>query len=212
MLTNAAWAAQRLGQPLNTLLTIRWEDISAPGRTPSLSEQIRQLVEKIRKWLTRNRLSVVYIWVREATTGVGEHWHFTLHLPKKLQRVFAAFLGGILADPPQTNPRSAFERTIGEFACGETGGWHLAAEARENSQFPGYWLAAYLGKGEPSERMFRGKMVINKKKPMRGREFDGVIPSERYDAMQGEIEGTLHRKKRHDISKTLRQAMKAWEM
>ena len=63
----------------------------------------------------------------------------------------------------------------------------------------GYWLAAYLGKGEPSRHIFRGKMIANERKPVRG---------DKYDAPQGEIEGTAARTKRFDISRPLKRVLK----
>lgn len=72
----------------------------------------------------------------------------------------------------------------------------------------GFYLAAYLGKGEPSERMFRGNLVPNASKLVRGQAFGGRERSGRYDTPQGQIRGTTALKKRFDIARPLKQAMK----
>jgi hypothetical protein len=58
-------------------------------------------------------------------------------------------------------------KTDGEFACSVWGSWHLAKDIHPERS--GYYLAAYLWKGEPSERFFRGNLIPNTRKPVRGR-------------------------------------------
>ena len=57
--------------------------------------------------------------------------------------------------------------------------------------------------------MFRGKLVPNTRKLVRGQAFGGRERSGRYDATQGQIRGTTALKKRFDIARPLKQAMKA---
>jgi len=172
-----------------------------------INKAISQTVEKIRKWLTRHDLPVFYIWVREVSDSTGEHWHLGFHLPKEKQKQFANFIGTALGEPSTT--KSGYGKVFGEFARSETGAWHLAEEIRKaNRKWSGYWLAAYLGKGEPSMRMFRGKWVINEKKPVRGEDCHGVVNPSKYDAEQGLVTGTASRKKRYDISKELKKRIR----
>jgi len=70
-----------------------------------------------------------------------------------------------------------------------------------------FYLASYLGKGEPSERMFRGKLVPNTRKLVRGLTFGGRERSGRYDAPQGQIRGATALKKGVDIARELKKAM-----
>ena len=56
--------------------------------------------------------------------------------------------------------------------------------------------------------MFRGNMVPNTRKPVRGQPFGGREKSGRYDALQGQIRGTTALKKRFDMARPLKQAVK----
>lgn len=203
----AAARAADLGHPLNTLLTVRWVSLFSDGDVHPLRampppQRIRHLVELFRKWLTRRDLPAVYIWVRETAQPVGEHWHLGLHLPSDLRQPFVNYVGDVLGEPRAPCPRPASQRTEGEFACGALASWHLAGDIRPERG--GYFLAAYLGKGEPSRRLFRGQLVNNTRKPVRGREFGGTYRGNRYDVEQGHIKGTTTRKGRFDIARFLK--------
>lgn len=196
--------------PINTLLTIRWASLFSdedlhPLRAMDVPDRIRHLVELIRKWLSRRQIPAVYIWVREFSDKAGDHWHLALHLPTAKRKALAGYLENVLVEPMRERPRPAADRTRGEFACSELASWHLAGEEPEaRGHFPGYWIAAYLGKGEPSQRMFRGKMIDNRKKIVRGIEYGGHIRGGRYDVPQGDIAGTTTRKGRFDIARALK--------
>lgn len=169
-------------------------------------ERIRHLVELVRKWLTRRGLPPCYFWVREKSDIAGEHWHLALHLPKSKRKAFAGYLETLLIEPLALVPRSEGQGgTRGEFACSIRASWHLGREVPDGKpHFVGYWIAAYLGKGEPSQRVFRGKLVNNAKKPERGRAYGGTRKTGRYDVPQGDIVGTTTRKGRFDISRFLK--------
>jgi hypothetical protein len=201
----AASAAANAGRPLNTLLTLRWTSLFSDNdvnwlRTLPVPERIDRLVKRLRKWLTRNGLPPQYIWVREAVHAEAEHWHMAFHLPRKRHSSFTTFLAGVLGEPAakRRNPDDCSE---GEFARGELGSWHLAEDTRPDRQ--GYFLAAYLGKGEPSQQLFRGRLRDNKRKPVRGQSFGGDQQDGKYDAEQGEILGNTFRGDRFFISKAL---------
>jgi hypothetical protein len=207
----AAFSAARAGYPLNTLLTVRGSSLLPdnqlhPFRAMSAPERIKHIVERVRHWLARRDLPAWYIWVRETSDDAGgEHWHLALHLPRNKRPAFSAYLADLLGEPLAPCPRSASKRTRGEYACSELGSWHLAVEVPDGKpQFEGYWIAAYLGKGEPSQHMFRGKLVNNKAKLVRGIEFGGKMRGGRYDAPQGHITGTTTRKGRFDIARALK--------
>lgn len=208
----AAEAGAKDGHPLNTLLTIRWTSLfsdNSPHPLRALSttpEQIDHLVELLRKWLTRNDVPPHYIWVRELSASVGEHWHIAFHLPKKLRPQIVGFVAKQTKEPALSQRRSASRCTEGEFACGEIGSWHLAEDTRPERG--GRYLAAYLGKAEPSQRLFRGALRDNRDKPVRGVAFGGTERNDIYDADQGFILGTVFRGDRFFISKSLQQAAK----
>ena len=203
----AASAAAARQKPLNVLLTIRWRslfsdnDVNAlrPFPTP---ERIDRLVELLRKWLIRNDAPPFYIWVRENADSVGEHWHIAFHFPKRRQQALAQYIEKLTGEE-KLRHRNQVQATDGEFARGELGSWHLARDTRPERH--GYYLAAYLGKGEPSQRPFRGKLVDNDKKPVRGVRFGGTYPDGVYDISQGKIEGTARRCDRFFIANDLKR-------
>jgi len=210
----ATKCAAILGFPVNTLLTVRWSslyyhDNTNPLFAQSPVERIAYLVELLRKWIgARCRGGFQYLWVREATSELGEHWHLAFHLPHGKRKAIASYLSDLLGEPLDHTHRTRTQgRTEGEFACSVWGSWHLAKDTHPERS--GFYLAAYLGKGEPSERMFRGKLVPNTRKLVRGQAFGGHERSGRYDATQGQIRGTTALKKRFDIARPLKQAMKA---
>ena len=210
----AAKCAAILGFPINTLLTVRWSslyhhDNANPLFAQSPVERIAYLVELLRKWIgARCRGGFQYLWVRETTSELGEHWHLAFHLPHGKRKAVAAYLSGLLGEPLDHTPRTKAQgRTEGEFACSVWRAWHLAKDTHPERS--GFYLAAYLGKGEPSERVFRGKLVPNTRKLVRGQAFGGRERSGRYDAPQGHIRGTTALKKRFNIARPLKQAMKA---
>jgi hypothetical protein len=206
----AALRASETGYPIDTLLTVRWQGLLTyndlhPLRAKTTPEAIRHLVELIRKWLTRCGLPAFYMWTRELSDIAGEHWHLGLHLPKPKRKAFVKYLEERLVEPVARCPRSQSKRTRGEFACSETASWHLAGEEPDGKpHFTGYWIAAYLGKGEPSQRMFRGQLVDNTLKPVRGKEFGGNVKGARYDVPQGNIKGTTTRTGRFDMARSLK--------
>jgi len=208
---DAARSAARAGYPINTLLTVRWSSLLRdnqfhPLRAMSAPERIRHVVERVRHWLAWRGSPAMYIWVRETSDEAGgEHWHFAVHLPKGKRKAFSAYLETILIEPLAPCPRATSKQTPGEIACSELGSWHLARDVPEmRGCFCGYFTAAYLGKGEPSQRMFRGNLIDNKAKRVRGVAFGGRMRGGRYDVLQGNIEGTTTRKGRFDIARALK--------
>lgn len=204
---SVAARANSHGYPLNALLSVRWRSLFSDGdvhplRAMNTPQRIRRLVELLRKWLTARNVPAHYIWVRE-TSDVGEHWHIGLHCPPSERKALANYLAELLGEPCAPCPRTTAQgRTEGEVACSAFGSWHLAQDT--HTERAGYFIAAYLGKGEPSQRMFRGQIVNNTRKPVRGRAFGGTIKGDRYDAEQGQIVGTTTRKGRFDIARALK--------
>jgi hypothetical protein len=207
---DAAARAASLGYPLNTTLTVNWrglfsDDDLHPLRAMETLPRIRHLVELLRKWLTARGVPAHYVWVRE-TAGEGEHWHMGLHCPVSKCKALGNYLAELLGEPQAPCPRTEAQgRTKGEVACGSLGSWHLARDMHPERE--GYFIAAYLGKGEPSRRVFRGQLVNNTQKPVRGRRFGGTVPRQlgnRYDVEQGHIVGTTARKGRFDIARALK--------
>jgi hypothetical protein len=203
---DAAMVAAGLGCPLNTFLTIRWRsmfsdnDVNALRVLPS-AERIRHLVELLRKWIFRKGAPPVYIWARENADSTDEHWHMAFHLTKKRRRGLIDYVVNLTGEP--VSRRKSAQATEGEFARGVCGSWQLAGDMRPERE--GVYLAAYLGKGEPSQRMFRGKLVDNDAKPYRGRSFGGTFDDGRYDIAQGRIEGTASRDDRFFIANALKK-------
>jgi len=206
----AALRAYEANRPINTLLTIRWQgllsyDDTNPLRAMKAPARIRYIVDLVRRWLINHGYPVHYLWARELSLKAGEHWHLALHLSKADRADFTQYLAGMLGEPVAPCPRSSSQQTHGEFACSVWASWHLAGEVPDGKpHFTGYWLAAYLGKGEPSQRMFRGNLINNTRKNVRGRGYGGAVKGGRYDEPQGNIEGTTTRKGRFDIARSLK--------
>ncbi len=200
------------GYPLNAILTVNWTKLTGELSEYWLDmhphERAKQVAQKIRKFLTRAKrnCTTAYIWVREALAEKGEHLHVALHVPVETQRDFVCFLGRALGETSSKTRRPLHKRSKGEIACSPSDSWHFGVEVCDGSpEFSGYWLAAYLAKAEPSQRMFRGRLVNNELKKERGRAFGGRIRGEKYDVSQGFIEGNKHRNGRFFISKSLRR-------
>lgn len=108
----AAKCAAILGFPVNTLLTVRWSslyhhDNANPLFAQSLVKRIAYLVELLRKWIgARCRGGFQYLWVREATSELGEHWHLTFHLPHGKRQAIASYLSDLLGEPLNHTPRT----------------------------------------------------------------------------------------------------------
>jgi hypothetical protein len=201
----AALAAAQQGTALNLMITLRWRSLFSDGevrwmRCLPIPQRIDTLVQRLRKWLDYRGVPPLYIWVREAAGPEHEHLHIALHLPRHHRQAFIAYIAS-LTEEPRIRRRHA--RTEGEIARGEAGSWHIAGDTRPERQ--GHYLAAYLGKGEPSQRMFRGKLRGNSCKPVRGQSFGGDQPDGKYDEDQGKIQGTPCRGARFFVSKTLQR-------
>lgn len=206
----AAEVAAGRKRPLNTLLTLRWRSLFSDNdlnalRTLPTAERIRHIVELLRKWLCRAGSAPIYIWVRENADSAGEHWHIAFHLVSGHRTALAAYIARLTGEP-KARRRSA-NATEGEFARGELSSWHLARDTRPECR--GAYLAAYLGKGEPSQRLFRGKWIDNDAKPFRGKSFGGSFDDGIYDMAQGGVEGTATRDDRFFIANALKTPKRA---
>lgn len=206
----AAVAASGLGSPLNTLLTIRWRSLFSDNDVNELrilptAERIRHLVELLRKWIFRKGAPPVYIWARENADSVDEHWHFAFHQTKGRRGAMIDYVVNLTGEPASRGKPA--QATEGEFARGVCGSWQLAGDVRPERE--GIYLAAYLGKGEPSQRLFRGKLINNIAKPYRGRSFGGTFDDGKFDIAQGRIEGTASRDDRFFIANKLKRVADA---
>ena len=122
---------------------------------------------------------------------------FRSAIPRRSRRAFLVYVETLLGEPLAPRPRTKTQGgTEGEVACSENGSWHLGRDVHPERR--GRWLAAYLGKGEPSLVMFRGQLVPNNRKPVRG---------DKYDVRQGNVQGTAARMKRFDIARHLKRGL-----
>lgn len=206
----AAYKSFESGWELNTLVTIRLTSFCKIEGSQYFNlhsyDFVRLIVRRLGKWLTRDNrgLPVAYIWAREIVKLQGEHLHLALHLPEAHRKSFLGFLERLFDEPIASRRRPVSRRTRGEIACSRNELWHVAVEEADGKpQFTGYWLASYLGKAEPSERKFRGKLINNTRKPERGKSFGGRLKHTRYDVAQGLIEGNYARIGRYGISRSI---------
>ena len=175
-LIDAARLAHDLGTPLTHLLTLRPVALAQCGADggflagPAMVDRIKAFIEKLRKHLARLCGPPVYIWVREASATSGEHLHVGIHLPDDCLPAFIRWIQETTGAQRLTRGEMRtlkITQTEGEIAHGDGSAWHLARDTHPERQ--GRFLAAYLGKGEPSCRRVRGKWANNEKKPVRAR-------------------------------------------
>jgi len=97
-LIRAAMFSEKIGYPLNTLLTINaahLQRMSSDGvfGVGHLWDGMQNFIELARKWPEKRGVPWVAIWSREHAGGKhgqsGEHWHIGLHLPRRMHADFA---------------------------------------------------------------------------------------------------------------------------
>jgi hypothetical protein len=182
------------GKPINLLITIRVLALLNCGADgaflshPTTAKQIKAFIRNLTKSLDRLTGKSAYIWVRENSAASGEHLHFAIYCPENKRRRVWIWLNGVTGEKKRFRQRPKKERTEGEIAVSEFGGWHMAIDTRPERK--GVCLAHYLGKGEPSQYLYRGKLTNNKDKLCRGREFGGYSTNPKHDEPQGTIEGS----------------------
>jgi hypothetical protein len=195
------------GRPINLLITIRVLALLNCGADgaflnhPTTAKQIKAFIRNLTKSLDRLTGKSAYIWVRENSAASGEHLHFAIHCPEDKRRRVWIWLNGVTGEKKRFRKRPKNERTEGEIACSEYGGWHMAADTRPERK--GVCLAHYLGKGEPSQYLHRGKLTDNTDKPCRGRAFGGNSTNPKHDEHQGEIEGSGRKTYRMGASRNI---------
>jgi len=181
------------GRPIDLLITIRVEALINCGADgaflshPTTAKRIKAFIRNLTKSLDRLTGKAAYIWVRENSAASGEHLHFAIHCPENKRRKIWVWLNGVTGEKKRFRKRPKNERTEGEIAVSEYGGWHMAIDTRPERK--GVCLAHYLGKGEPSQHLHRGKLTNNADKPCRGRAFGGYSSNPKHDEPQGVIEG-----------------------
>jgi hypothetical protein len=196
-----------LGRPIDLLITIRVAALINCGADgaflshPTTAKRIKAFIRNLRKSLDRLTGKPAYIWVRENSATSGEHLHFGIHCPKEKRRKIWVWLNGVTGEKKRSRKRTKTERTEGEIAVSEYGGWHMAVDTRPERK--GICLAHYLGKGEPSQYLHRGKLKNNADKPCRGGEFGGNSTNPKHDELQGTIEGSGRKTYRMGASRNI---------
>jgi hypothetical protein len=193
-LVDAVMQSYDQGRPINLLITIRVAALINCGADgtflshPTTAKRIKAFIRNLTKSLDRLTGKAAYIWVRENSAASAEHLHFAIHCPEDKRRKIWVWLNGVTGEKKRFRRRPKMERTEGEIACSEYGGWHLAVDTHPERK--GVYLAFYLGKGEPSQYLHRGKLMDNADKPCRGRAFGGNSTNPKHDEPQGKIEGS----------------------
>lgn len=86
ILFRAAWAAIRIGLPLNRHVTIHWERLGVPDRRAA--KATGDFLRLVRDWLRQRGLKTSWVWVRENGQGKGSHVHIALHVPSQAPWTF----------------------------------------------------------------------------------------------------------------------------
>ena len=108
---HAARYAQRNDLPLNTMVTVNFTELGAATQASKLFRRL--LAQRFAPWLRRSapvrtRPPPTYVWTLENTaTTTAAHW--LVHIPKGVERVFAAKLSAWLESLSGNKPQG---RTI----------------------------------------------------------------------------------------------------
>jgi hypothetical protein len=90
-LSNGAAFAAAEGHPLTALVTIHLR-LAERFRPEDWAAFQTRLLDKMSRWLQRQRLPVAFAWVREDGPRKGPHLHLLLHLPYSHWGVFHRYL------------------------------------------------------------------------------------------------------------------------
>ena len=84
-LTKAASHADRIGSPLNRMISIHWQ---AAGLAPNaMAGATGQFLGLLAKAMKRHRSRFAAIWVRENGADKGDHCHILAHIPASLVKI-----------------------------------------------------------------------------------------------------------------------------
>jgi len=120
----AADHAKQIRKPLNTFLTIHWDNQGGDG---TVQERNSRLRTNVRKWLERKGEKLTAVWVLERGINTGLHGHYLIHVPHRRLTGFKEMLPkwtGFEALPrDQWPPEQRQPHVLG---YGQDGIWQLA--------------------------------------------------------------------------------------
>ena len=86
-LTAAAAQADRIGLPLNRMITLHWESAGVP--LDAMAKATGRFIDLLSKALTRHGSRTAWVFVHEAGKGKGGHAHVLAHVPQALAGLVA---------------------------------------------------------------------------------------------------------------------------
>jgi hypothetical protein len=126
-LTAAVEHAERIGLPLNRMMTVHWEASGVP--LEAMARATGRLTDLLSKALTRHGSRTAWEWVHESGEGKGGHCHLLVHVPPALvsevSRRQRSWLKRITGRPYR--PRAILSKPIGGLIGLETGNPDLHA-------------------------------------------------------------------------------------
>lgn len=173
----AAKCADYIKATLNRIITIRVAGMvrmNAGGvlRNGSPPKVVKDLLDKIMRWLKHRGIPVAFVWVREYSSYHGEHLHIGYHMQEKYDADFAGQIAIWLDE--DIGESDGHKGTI---FMSEMKSWNIRKCIRGNTS--GKFIAAYLGKSEHNKITTAwGKTKINKRKPIRRKDDSGFGPIE----------------------------------
>jgi hypothetical protein len=161
---DAATLAERIGAPINRLLTIRTHAMRITGgggifRLGTQAECVRIFLDKNLHWMKYRRMPTANIWSREYSGHHSEHFHFGFHQHDELDADYAHQLSEWLDEGARE------WGTSGDLIVQSTDdNWNIKRCIRGNTS--GCNMAAYITKAEPSKIVTGwGKTKTNERKP-----------------------------------------------
>ena len=94
-LIDAAVISNRIGHPINRLLTVRTEALENATTTTNrfnrstLAQDVEAFLDLLRKWITARQMPCAFIWSREIGKARTEHLHLGFHLQPQFDAPFA---------------------------------------------------------------------------------------------------------------------------
>lgn len=144
--------AERIGLPLNRMMTVHWEAAGVP--LEAMAKATGRLIDLLSKALTRHGSRTAWAWVHEGGDGKGGHCHLLAHVPPALAPLVArrqrSWLRRITGRPYR--PRAILSRPIGGLLGLDTGNPDLHAVNLKAA-------LGYLTKGVDPEAAVRSNVL-----------------------------------------------------
>jgi hypothetical protein len=146
---DAAKLADRLGNPINRVMTIRTAAMVQTGGGGILrdsqhpADRVIDVLDRLARWCTYRSIPVCGLWVREFGRHHQEHLHIGYYMAREHDQALANQLSDWLDETIGTHDGK--ESTV---YISDDQNWHIGRCIKGGTS--GLHIAAYLGKSEPN--------------------------------------------------------------